>query len=124
MHDHYLHYQKGDVVRVALHPSDKDKRWTKAEVEKEVSIRSYEVKVEGGQVYCRNRRHLRVSKEPYHQTEGNTEPTLAVAEETITEENVRPQSATVDSTKNVLYRENPESAPRETLSKKCRGDQQ
>lgn len=50
----------GDVVR--LEPS-KGKAWTKAEVEKQADIRSYEVRTEDGRVFRRNRRQLRLSKE-------------------------------------------------------------
>ena len=59
--------RNGDVVRVALDPNGKDKKWTKAEVKKEVSPRSYKVETNAGIVYRRNRRHIRVT--------GETKPT-------------------------------------------------
>lgn len=36
------------MARVALDPNGKDKKWTKAEVKKEVSPRSYRVETDAG----------------------------------------------------------------------------
>ena len=52
-----------DVVRVKLRPDSKE--WTKAAVDKEVDIRSYQVRTEDGRTYKRNRRHLRHTREPF-----------------------------------------------------------
>ena len=52
----------GEVVRVK--PTDRSARWYKARVEKQVDVRSYDVRTEDGRVFRRNRRHLRSSKEP------------------------------------------------------------
>ena len=52
----------GEVVRVK--PTDRSGRWYKARVEKQVDVRSYDVRTEDGRVFRRNRRHLRSSKEP------------------------------------------------------------
>ena len=41
------------------------KTWTKAQVEKQVDVRSYAVRTEDGRLFQRNRRHLRESKEPF-----------------------------------------------------------
>lgn len=53
----------GDVVRVKLRPDSKE--WTKATVDKEVDIRSYQVSTEDGRIYRRNRRHLKHTREPF-----------------------------------------------------------
>ena len=53
----------GDVVRVKLRPDSKE--WTKAGVDKEVDIRSYQVRIEDGRIYRRNRRHLKHTIEPF-----------------------------------------------------------
>ena len=53
-------FQSPDTLRVE--PS-KGKAWTKAEVERQADIRSYEVRTEDGRVFRRNRRQLRLSKE-------------------------------------------------------------
>ena len=53
----------GDVVRVKLRPNSKE--WTRAAVDKEVDIRSYQVRTEDGRTYRRNRRHLRQTREPF-----------------------------------------------------------
>ena len=53
----------GDVVRVRLRPNSKE--WTRAAVDKEVDIRSYQVRTEDGRTYRRNRRHLRQTREPF-----------------------------------------------------------
>ena len=41
-------------------------RWTKAPVDKEIDIRSYKVRTEDGRTCSRNRRHLRLTREPLH----------------------------------------------------------
>ena len=70
----------GEVVRVK--PTDRSGRWYKARVEKQVDVRSYDVRTEDGQVFRRNRRHLRSSKEPVH---SSSEPvSLSVPERTFT----------------------------------------
>ena len=51
-----------DVVRVKLRPDSKE--WTKAAVDKEVDIRSYQVRTEDGRVKRRNRRYLKHTREP------------------------------------------------------------
>ena len=53
----------GDVVRVKLKPDSKE--WTKAAVDKEADIRSYQVRTEDGRMYRRNRRHLKHTREPF-----------------------------------------------------------
>ena len=55
--------EPGDVVRIK--PDIDSKRCTKATVEKEVDIRSYKVCTEDGHTYRRNRRHLRLTREPF-----------------------------------------------------------
>jgi len=51
----------GDQVRVIPKPNDRSTKWTKAEVEEQVDVRSYNIRTEDGRVYRRNRRHLRKS---------------------------------------------------------------
>ena len=51
---------------VHVKPTDKSGRWYKARVEKQVDVRSYDVRAEDGRVFRRNRRHLRSSKEPVY----------------------------------------------------------
>ncbi|XP_062588755.1 uncharacterized protein K02A2.6-like [Saccostrea cucullata] len=53
----------GDTVRIR--PFGREKSWTKAQVRDQVDIRSYEVRTEDGRVYRRNRKHLRLSREPF-----------------------------------------------------------
>ena len=52
-----------DVVRVRLRPDSRE--WTKAAIDKEVDVRSYQVRTEDGRVYRRNRRHFKHSREPF-----------------------------------------------------------
>ena len=47
-----------------MKPTDKSGRWYKARVEKQVDVRSYDVRNGGGRVFRRNRTHLRSSKAP------------------------------------------------------------
>ena len=53
----------GDVVHVKLRPDSNE--WTKAAIDKEVDIRSYQVHTEDGRIYRRNRRHLKHTREPF-----------------------------------------------------------
>ena len=53
----------GDVV--TLKPRDTDKKFIKAKVEKQVDIRSYQVKTEDGRVFWRNRKDLHKKPEDY-----------------------------------------------------------
>ena len=50
-------------MRVKQRPNSKE--WTKATVDKEVHIRSYQVHTEDGRNYRRNCRHLRQTREPF-----------------------------------------------------------
>ena len=52
-----------DVLRVKLRPISRE--WTKAAVDKEVDIRSYQVPTEDGRTYRRNSRHLKLIREPF-----------------------------------------------------------
>ena len=70
----------GEVVRVK--PTDRSGRWYKARVEKQVDVRSYDVRTEDGRVFRRNRRHLRSSKEPVHSSSEPVSP--SVPERTFT----------------------------------------
>ena len=54
--------EPGEVVRIK--PERGSMKWTKATVDKEVDIRSYQVRTEDGRTYRRNRRHFRHSREP------------------------------------------------------------
>ena len=56
---------EGDVVRMKPQASNRKKAWTKAQVKKQVDVRSYSVRTEEGRFFRRNRRHLRQSKEPF-----------------------------------------------------------
>ena len=55
--------ERGVVVRVK--PDRDSKTWAKATVDKEVDIRSYQVRTEDGRTYRMNRRHLRLTKQPF-----------------------------------------------------------
>ena len=48
-----------------IRPFGKEKSWPRAQVRDQVDIRSYEVRTEDGRVYRRNRKHLRLSREPF-----------------------------------------------------------
>ena len=52
-------------VVVLIKPDRDSKRWAEATVDKEVDIRSYQVRTEDGRIYRRNRRHLRLTKQPF-----------------------------------------------------------
>ena len=54
----------GDVVR--MKPQDRDKKFIKAQAEKQVDIRSYRVKTEDGRVFRRNRKDLHKTREDYN----------------------------------------------------------
>nr|XP_002738307.1 PREDICTED: uncharacterized protein K02A2.6-like [Saccoglossus kowalevskii] len=56
--------QQGDTVRI-MPTAISDKEWKKAEVNKQVNIRSYEVTTEEGRILRRNRKHLRKTGEKY-----------------------------------------------------------
>ena len=45
--------------------SDGKQRWAKAQVQKQVDVKSYAVRTEDGRLFRRNRRHLRQSKEQF-----------------------------------------------------------
>lgn len=66
----------GDVVRVK--PTDKSDQWYKARVEKQVDVRSYDVRTEDGRLFRRNRRHLRSSKEPVGSSNSNNPVTPSI----------------------------------------------
>lgn len=53
----------GDIVRVK--PREKDNRWIMAKVEKQVDVRSYQVKKEDGRVFWHNQRHLHRTPEEH-----------------------------------------------------------
>ena len=53
----------GDVVCVKLRPDSRE--WTKAAADKEVDIRTYQVRTEDSRTYRRNRRHLKHTREPF-----------------------------------------------------------
>ena len=53
--------QPGDTIRI--HPPKYSQQWGPATVDKQVGVRSYQVITDGGRVYRRNRRHLRLTAE-------------------------------------------------------------
>ncbi|PFX33017.1 Uncharacterized protein K02A2.6 [Stylophora pistillata] len=67
------HLVKGDVVHMKPQASDGKQRWTKAQVEQQVDVRSYAIRTEDGRLFRRNRRHLRLSKEPFMPKDGDIE---------------------------------------------------
>ena len=77
------------------HASDGKQRWTKAQVEQQVYVRSYAVRTEDGRLFRRNRRHLRQSKEPFMPKDVDVEipspivssPPTTTSTETISREN-------------------------------------
>ena len=60
-----LDYRNTPAEGVRIKPDRDSKRWAKATVDKEVDIRSYQVRTEDGRTYRRNRRHLRFTKQPF-----------------------------------------------------------
>ena len=68
--------QEGETVRMKPKAHDHAKRWVKAQVEKQVDVRSYAVRTEDGRQYRRNRKHLRKSRETFvpDRTPPMTEP--------------------------------------------------
>ena len=50
--------QEGEIVRMKPKAHDHAKTWVKAQVEKQVDVRSYAVRTEDGRQYRRNRKHL------------------------------------------------------------------
>ena len=73
----------GAVVRVRLGRNSQE--WKKATVEREVDIRSYNLRTKDGRSYRRNRRQLRQSREPFA-------PTPSVEVSTDTPQEVQPSS--------------------------------
>lgn len=65
------------VVVVRIKPDRDSKRWAKATVDKEVDIRSHQVRTEDGRTYRRNRRYLRLTKELFFRV-----PTSSVSKPT------------------------------------------
>lgn len=61
--------KEGEVVRVAPRPGYKRDKWIKGQVDSQVDVRSYRVRIEDGRVFRRNRRHLRSSKELFYPSE-------------------------------------------------------
>lgn len=55
--------KRGDTVRIK--PFGSHKTWQKGQVQSKDNIRSYKIKTEDGRTYRRNRRHLRLRKEPF-----------------------------------------------------------
>lgn len=53
----------GDIVR--MRPKPNHKEWKKARVIAKVNVRSYKIQTEESAVYIRNRRHLRLTAEPF-----------------------------------------------------------
>ena len=48
---------EGDAVRMKPQASNGKKTWTKAQVDKQVDVRSYAVRTENGRLFRRKRRH-------------------------------------------------------------------
>ena len=61
-------------VAVRIKPDRDSKRWAKATVDKKVDIGSYKVRTENGHTYRRNRRHLRLTKQPFFRTASPESP--------------------------------------------------
>ena len=57
--------QEGEVVRMTPKAHNNVKRWVKAQVEKQVDVRSFAVRTEDGRQYRRNRKHLPKSQESF-----------------------------------------------------------
>ena len=108
----------GDTVRIR--PFGKEKSWTKAQVRDQVDIRSYEVRTEDGRVYRRNRKHLRLSREPFsredlpqntslspHVNKDNLEATAA----TNKEETPLPQPQNAPDAKECIRSDKPSPVP-------------
>ena len=57
--------QEGEIVRMKPKAHDHAKRWVKAQVEKQVDVRSYTVRTEDGRQYRQNRKHLCKSRETF-----------------------------------------------------------
>lgn len=65
--------EKGDTVRIKPRATQRDTVWEKARVIEQVEERSYRVETEDGRTYIRNRRHLRLTNEPFHRKPVDTE---------------------------------------------------
>ncbi len=57
--------EQGTIVRVLLDPEAKPKRWHKGKIIKIINQRSYQVELEDGRRFRRNRVHLRTSAESF-----------------------------------------------------------
>ena len=111
---------KGDAVHMAPKPNDRSHRWTRAQVEDQVDVRSYAVRTEDGRIYRRNRRHLRKSHEPYTRVVTDHTPTdVPLPPATEIEENSsdsapqRPEDAA--TTPNPLHQNNKCTPPTEPV---------
>ena len=103
---------KGDVVRMKPQASDGKQRWTKAQVEQQVDVRSYAVRTEDGRLFRRNRRHLRQSKEPFMPKDADVEipsPILSSPPITASTEPVSGEDSAGRPT--ALSRKQPEPGP-------------
>ena len=104
--------KNGQVIRVAPHPTDKQKKWSKGKVEDQVDIRSYRVRTEDGRVFWRNRRRLKCSKELFYPSDNTIE--LQV--------NHEPQETPEEmTTKQSVESETPQSSPQEPRSPNQKG---
>ena len=84
---------EGDVVRMKPQASDGKQKWTKAQVEQQVDVRSYAVRTEDGRLFRRNRRHLRQSKDPIMPKVADVEIPSTILNCPPTEVNKEPASA-------------------------------
>ena len=67
---------EGETVRVAPQPGNREQKWFKAMVQDQTDVRSYNVRTEDSRMFCRNRKHLPSSKEPFYPLEHN-EPEIS-----------------------------------------------
>ena len=104
---------KGDVVRMKPQASDGKQRWTKAQVEKKVDVRSYAVRTEDGRLFRRNRRHLRQSKEPFMPKDADVEIPSPILNSSPTTASTETVSGGENSAgcPTALSRKRPESGP-------------
>jgi len=93
----------GDAVRVKpLHASKRNSPWLRAQVQRKVDIRSYQVRTEDGQVYRRNRRHLSRTQDPI-----TVDPPNSVSTNALLSTPTYPASNHLQRSKNYPTRQTP-----------------
>ena len=94
-----------DIVR--MKPTKHAREWKKARVITKVNIRSYRVQTKDGSEYTRNRRHLRLSAEPFAHIDHSSTRKLGLRKQTSRETPPQQASQGTESTQKPTETHNP-----------------